>query len=76
MFYPKGFIFALGFAASALAGWSLLLPALLVRQTRKQHTGGYQVYGGQFGLLLVFVLGLGIIAIQVAIVMGGLAAVD
>ena len=76
LFYPKGFIFALGFAAIALAVLSLLLPALLVRQTRKQHTGGYQVYGGQFGLLLVFVLGLGIIAIQVAIVMGGLAAVD
>lgn len=76
LFYPKGFIFALGFAAIALAVLSLLLPALLVRQTRKQHTGGYQVYGGQFGLLLVFVLGLGIIAIQLAIVMGGLAAVD
>ena len=76
LFYPKGFIFALGFAAIALAVLSLLFPALLVRQVRKQHTGGYQVYGGQFGLLLVFVLGLGIIAIQVAIVMGGLAAVD
>ena len=76
LFYPKGFIFALGFAAIALAVLSLLLPALLVRQTRKQHTGGYQVYGGQFGVLLVFVLGLGIIAIQLAIVMGGLAAVD
>ncbi len=72
LFYPKGFIFALGFAAIALSVLSLLLPALLVRQTRKQHTGGYRVFGGQLGLLLVFVLGIAIIAIQLAIVAGGL----
>ncbi len=72
LFYPKGFIFALGFAAIALSVLSLLLPALLVRQTRKQHTGGYRVFGGQLGLLLVFVLGIAIIAIQLTIVAGGL----
>lgn len=68
LFYPKGFIFALGFAAIALSVLSLLLPALLVRQTRKQHAGGYRVFGGQVGLLLVFVAGIAIIAIQLTIV--------
>lgn len=76
LFYPKGFIFALGFAAIALSVLSLLLPALLVRQTRKQHTGGYHVFGGQTGLLLVFVLGIGIIAIQLTIVATRLPSVD
>ncbi len=72
LFYPKGFIFALGFAAIALSVLSLLLPALLVRQTRKQHAGGYRVFGGQLGLLVVFVLGIGIIAIQLTIVASSL----
>lgn len=76
LFYPKGFIFALGFAAIALSILSLLLPALLVRQTRKQYAGGYRVWGGQFGLLMVFVLGLAIIAIQLAIVSGSLPNVS
>ena len=72
LFYPKGFIFALGFAAIALSVLSLLLPALLVRQTRQQHVGGYRVFGGQLGLFMVFILGIAIIAIQLTIVAGGL----
>ena len=72
LFYPKGFIVALGFAAIALSILSLLLPALLVRQTRKQHVGGYRVFGGQLALLLVFAFGVAIIAIQLAIVTGSL----
>lgn len=71
LFYPKGFIFALGFAAIALSVLSLLLPALLVRQTRKQHAGGYRVMGGQLGLLMVFFLGIAIITIQLMVVAGG-----
>lgn len=70
LFYPKGFVIALGFAAIALSVLSLLLPALLVRQTRKQHVGGYRVAGGQLGLLLVFSLGIAIIVIQLSIVSG------
>ena len=76
LFYPKGFIFALGFAAIALSILSLLLPALLVRQTRQQHAGGYRVFGGQLGLLLVFVVGLAIIAIQLAIVASSFLSLD
>lgn len=75
LFYPKGFIFALGFAAIALSVLSLLLPALLVRQTRQQYREGYRVCGGQLGLLAVFVLGIAIIVIQMAIVVGYLPSV-
>lgn len=70
LFYPKGFVIALGFAAIALSILSLILPALLVQQTRKQHAAGYRVLGGQLGLLTVFVLGIAIIAIQLGIVSG------
>ena len=70
LFYPKGFVIALGFAAIALSVLSLLLPALLARQTRKQHAEGYRVAGGQLGLLLVFTLGIAIIVIQLSIVSG------
>lgn len=70
LFYPKGFVIALGFAAIALSVLSLLLPALLARQTRKQHAEGYRVAGGQLGLLLVFSLGIAIIVIQLSIVSG------
>lgn len=76
LFYPKGFVIALGFAAIALSVLSLLLPALLVRQTRKQHVGGYRVAGGQLGLLLVFSLGIAIIVIQLSIVSGYLPNVS
>lgn len=75
LFYPKGFIFALGFAAIALAVLSLLLPSLLVLKTRQQHSEGYHVKGGSFGLYAVFGLGLMIIAIQLAIVTGVLPEV-
>lgn len=75
LLYPKGFVFALGFAAIALAVLSLLLPALLVQQTRKQHSQGYRVMGGQLGLLMVFMLGVAIIVIQLAIVIGYLPKV-
>lgn len=70
LFYPKGFVIALGFAAIALSILSLILPVLLVQQTRKQHADGYRVLGGQLGLFTVFVLGVAIIAIQLGIVSG------
>ena len=72
LFYPNGFIFALGFAAIALAVLSLILPPLLVRRTRRLHPGGYRVAGGTPALWGVFLLGLGIICIQLLIVAGRL----
>lgn len=70
LFYPKGFIFALGFAAIALAVLSLLLPPLLAFQARRQHEHAYQVSGGVFSLAVIFTLGIAIIVIQSAIVTG------
>lgn len=72
LFYQKGFIIALGYAAIALSVLALLIPVMLVIQTRKRHTDGYRVPGGILGLIIVFFFGLGIIAIQLSIVFGGL----
>lgn len=72
LFYPNGFIFALGFAAIALAVLSLILPPLLVRRSRRMDPAGYRVAGGNPALWGVFVLGLGIILIQLLIVAGWL----
>ncbi|MGL4193739.1 MAG: tyrosine transporter TyrP, partial [Edwardsiella piscicida] len=78
LFYPQGFVMALGYAAIALAVLALLLPALLVWQTRRRHGGlpnGYRVAGGRPLLWLVLLCGVAVIAIQLSIAAGLLPAV-
>ncbi|MFT0213048.1 tyrosine transporter TyrP [Pseudomonas sp. F1_0610] len=76
LFFREGFVFALGFAAIALAILALILPALLVYKTRQTHEGGYRVMGGNLGLAFVFLLGIAIIIIQVLVVTGMLPNLD
>lgn len=65
LYYPQGFIAALGYAAIALAVLALLLPAALVYISRKRHPEvTYRVKGGNLALVLVGSSGLGIIAAQ------------
>lgn len=64
LFYPQGFIKALGFAAFALVILALFLPAIMVYKQRKMLNEGYRVVGGNIGLFLVFVFGSLIIAVQ------------
>lgn len=65
LYYPEGFIAALGYAAIALAVLALLLPAIMVYLSRQRHPdASYQVKGGNLGLLLVGSSGVGIIAAQ------------
>lgn len=76
LFYPQGFVMALGYAAVALAVLALLIPSMLVWQTRKHHLqAGYRVMGGKPALVLVFLCGLCVIAIQLSIASGLLPAV-
>lgn len=72
LYFPQGFVFALGFAAVALAVLSLLLPALLAWRVRQQHAHGYRVWGGAPLLVAVLIAGVGIIGTQLAVVMGAL----
>nr|WP_244868727.1 tyrosine transporter TyrP [Photorhabdus noenieputensis] len=70
LFYPKGFVMALGYAAVALSILALLLPSLLAYKSRQQNERRYRVPGGKPILLLVFACGIAVIAIQIGIVSG------
>ena len=75
LFYPQGFVMALGYAAIALAVLALLIPALLSWRVRQQHQVGTSTPGGTPALLLVFLCGIGVIAIQCAMASGWLPMV-
>ncbi|MDC0727534.1 tyrosine transporter TyrP [Phytobacter diazotrophicus] len=71
LFYPRGFVMALGYAGVALAVLALLIPALLAWQSRKAHgQAQYRVMGGRPMLCLVMACGVTIIAVQFAISAG------
>ena len=76
LFYPRGFVMALGYAGVALAVLALLIPSLLAWQSRK-HTpqSDYLVRGGKPALLLVLFCGVAVIAIQCGIAAGVLPEV-
>ena len=76
LFYPRGFVMALGYAGVALAVLALMLPSLLVMKSRKQHPDApWRVAGGTPALWLVLLCGIAIVAIQFCIVSGLLPAV-
>lgn len=71
LFYPQGFVMALGYAGVALAILALIIPSLMVWKSRQQHSGaGYRVMGGTPLLALIFACGIGIIVIQALIATG------
>ncbi|MDC9580605.1 tyrosine transporter TyrP [Xenorhabdus sp. PR6a] len=73
LYYPN-FVMALTFAAVALSILALLLPCLLVWRSREENgeenKESYRVKGGKPALVLVFLCGLAVIAIQFGIVTG------
>ncbi|NOI29819.1 aromatic amino acid transport family protein [Vibrio coralliilyticus] len=72
LFYPQGFIMALGYAAIALAILAIFLPIMMVKKARvaEETQGGYQVFGGTAGLMICGTVGFVIIAAQLLITMG------
>ncbi|MBT1847466.1 tyrosine transporter TyrP [Enterobacter ludwigii] len=76
LFYPRGFVMALGYAGVALSVLALLLPSLLARKSRQQHPQqGYRVMGGKPLLCIVFACGVMIILVQCLIAAGMLPEV-
>lgn len=76
LFYPQGFVMALGYAGVALAVLALIVPSLLAMKSRRQHPdSAWRVAGGQPALWLVLLCGIAVIAIQAAIATGVLPAV-
>lgn len=68
LFYPKGFVMALGYAAIALSILALLLPSAMAFKSRALNQRKYQVLGGGLGLSLVFICGIIVIGVQLGIV--------
>ena len=68
LFYPQGFIMALGYAAIALVVIAIILPVLMVRKVRaeKPHAS-YQALGGTAALNVALLFGAVIIAAQLMV---------
>ncbi|MBP6115811.1 MAG: amino acid permease [Neisseriaceae bacterium] len=77
LFYPQGFITALGYAAIALTILAIFLPVAMVWAKRQQMPAGddYVVKGGKAALIVVFALGCVIIASQLLQMIGLIPAV-
>ena len=71
LFYPRGFVMALGYAGVALAVLALLIPSLLAWQSRKRFPETtWRVAGGTPMLVIVFICGVAVIGIQFMIAAG------
>lgn len=77
LFYPQGFIQALGFAAIALSILAVLLPVAMVLRIRGRATmqSSYQVAGGRFALCVVALAGIAVIVVQCLVALGFLSGV-
>ncbi|WP_434137358.1 tyrosine transporter TyrP [Photobacterium leiognathi] len=80
IFYPQGFIMALGYAAIALVILAIFLPVAMVRSQRKKHKSenimpSYMVRGGNLALLIVTLAGVLIISAQTMQMVGFIPAV-
>ncbi|RUO25542.1 tyrosine transporter TyrP [Aliidiomarina minuta] len=68
LFYPQGFIIALGYAAIALVIIAIVLPVLMVRKARIDYAdASYQVAGGSLGLYLALLVGALVIIAQLMV---------
>lgn len=76
LFYPKGFILALGYAGQMFAFYAVVLPAALAWKARQKHPNlPYRVWGGNWLLLVIAILGIVITSIPFAIQAGYLPPV-
>lgn len=68
LFYPKGFIAALGYAAIALSFIAVIIPtsiAIYQRYFIKKKKDYYKVWGGLLGLLSLLLLGVIVILVEI-----------
>lgn len=64
LFYPQGFILALGYAGQMFVCYAIVLPIAMVWKLRQSEPNlPYRVKGGNIALVLTFILGVAIIFI-------------
>lgn len=65
LFYPKGFILALGYAGICVGVLEIILPALMVYRLRKRgEVQLYRAFGGTPLLMIVLIIGVALITIK------------
>lgn len=75
LYYPQGFIMALGYAAIALAVLAIFLPLMMVVRVRHQASENhYQVSGGNVALIATGTIGVVIVGAQLMVTAGVLPA--
>lgn len=58
IFFPDGFIMAIGYAGLAATVWTAIVPALMVRVSRKKFGNPlFRVWGGEVMVWLIFSFG-------------------
>lgn len=76
LFYPQGFIMALGYAAIALVVLAIFLPVSMVYKQRSAGTlSGYKVRSGNVGLAIAGLCGVAIISAQLLQMLGVIPAI-
>ena len=59
LFYPYGFVTAITYAGLAVSFWMIIIPAFLVRSSRKKFpNSNYKVFGGNWTIYIVILFGL------------------
>ncbi|MDO4625693.1 MAG: aromatic amino acid transporter [Pasteurellaceae bacterium] len=76
LFYPKGFIAALGYAGQMFAFYAIVLPIAMVWKSRVQYPNlAYRVKGGKLSLIVALIIGVLIVCVPFLIQAGKLPAV-
>lgn len=79
LFYPQGFIMALGYAAIALVILAIFLPVAMVwvqRKNQQPASSHYQVKGGSYALAIATVMGITIITAQFLQMLGQIPTIN
>ena len=64
LFYPTGFLLALGYAGQLFAFYAIVLPIAMVWKLRSQNRHlPYQVKGGKITLITIFIIGIFIVCV-------------
>lgn len=59
LFFPDGFLYAIGFAGLAATLWAVIIPALMARASRQRfQKSDYQAPGGKMMIYFIIVFGL------------------
>lgn len=66
LFWPNGFLYAIGYAGLAATIWAAIVPALLALKSRQRYgSPTFQVWGGKPLILLILIFGVGNACIHV-----------